>query len=490
MMQLKYDPTKMALLKQLIQSASNGESFEEITLKKVVIGKSVMEQLPSIMEEISGGMVKEVLVVTDETPIKRGEATLKELVASLFQEKGIKAQLLTLTAGNTTLLHADMERVTRVQSELGAGKGIIGIGGGTITDICKYAAFLKQHERRDNGKIPLIICQSATSGSAFGANQAVILKDGVKRTLHTRYPSVVVADMDVIASAPENLNIAGFGDMSGILISSVDWYVSNMLGMSDGYSELVVNIIQDSGRALLEVDRRIHDMSPEGIEVLAKILIMMGIVSSLGFGTAPISGFDHMISHALDFEGLATNRKLSLHGAQVGLGATYASVAYNQFIREFSPDKIDWNICYPSEKEILDDVVSRFGHLDQDGKSVDEIWTHYNEKVNLWKQKRSLFEKFLKDWNKTGGPKYQISARLISAEKIIESLYFSGNPTLPEELTPPISADQMKFGFLNARFMRNRFVMSDIMGLVGMMNDGFWQKVDSEVRRILDTLRS
>ena len=53
----------------------------------------------------------------------------------------------------------------------------------------------------------------------------------------------------------------------------------------------------------------------------------------MGFGTAPISGFDHMISHALDFEGLATGRKLSLHGAQVGLGASYASVAYNQFIK-------------------------------------------------------------------------------------------------------------------------------------------------------------
>ncbi|MGD9363370.1 MAG: hypothetical protein PVH85_31195 [Desulfobacterales bacterium] len=50
---------------------------------------------------------------------------------------------------------------------------------------------------------------------------------------------------------------------------------------------------------------------------------MMGIVSSMGFGTAPISGFDHMISHALDFEGLITDRKLSLHSAQVGLGATY-----------------------------------------------------------------------------------------------------------------------------------------------------------------------
>ena len=50
----------------------------------------------------------------------------------------------------------------------------IHVGGGTITDICKYAAYRSQDKIPDMGEIPLIICQSATSGSAFGANQAVI----------------------------------------------------------------------------------------------------------------------------------------------------------------------------------------------------------------------------------------------------------------------------------------------------------------------------
>ena len=144
-----------------------------------------------------------------------------------------------------------MPAVTIVLTDIKQGMGIIGSGCGTITDICKYASIRSQKEDPDMAEIPLIICQTATSGSAFGANQAVIFKDGVKRTLKARYPDVVAVDLDVIASAPRNLNLAGFVDMSGILISSVDWYVSNMLGMSDGYSELVVNIMQDAGRALL-----------------------------------------------------------------------------------------------------------------------------------------------------------------------------------------------------------------------------------------------
>lgn len=484
MIQLKYDPSDMRQLKKLIKSESKGETFEDITLEKTAIGKRLIEQLPLIMEEISPDRVAGTLIVTDETPIKKGSAVLKDAIAKIFQDTGIQTQLLTLSAGTTNLLHADMQAVAKVISMIAKGWGIIGIGGGTITDICKYAAFLSQNENPELGAVPLIICQTATSGSAFGANQAVIFKDGVKRTMNARYPSVIVADLDVIASAPRNLNIAGFGDMSGILISSVDWYVSNLLGMSEGYSELVVNIMQDSGRALLDVDRQVAGMAPEGIEVLAKILIIMGIVSSMGFGTAPISGFDHMISHALDFEGLITGRQLSLHGAQVGLGATYASVAYNYFIREFSPDKIDLNGCYPAAQAAYQEVQGQLSRLNPDAKSMDEIWTHYHEKLILWKKNRSLFEKFLNDWDRPGGPREQIAGKLIPAAQLIESLYLSGNPTLPEDLPPPISPEKMRFAFLSARFMRNRFILADIIGLTGMMNDDFWQRVDAEVRRI------
>ena len=85
MTQLKYDPTNMVQLKQLIHSESKGETFEKIRLEKVLIGNRIMEQLPLIMEEMSPVAPKSVLIVTDEAPIKRGKAMLKDLIAGLFQ---------------------------------------------------------------------------------------------------------------------------------------------------------------------------------------------------------------------------------------------------------------------------------------------------------------------------------------------------------------------------------------------------------------------
>lgn len=485
---LKYDPTRIEELKKMIQAEAKDDKFEEITLESVIIGKKIIEQLPTIINDISGGQVKEVILVTDQTPINRNGVLLKKLVHQTFNNSVITPEILTLEPDDTGLLHADMEGVTKVKSKLNSGKGIVAIGGGTVTDICKYASFIWREENPKNGSTPLIVCQTATTGSAFGSNQASIFKDGVKRTRRALYPIVIAVDLDVITSAPSHLNISGFGDMAGMFISSVDWLAGNMMDMTTGYSELAADIMQDSNNALLNIDRDVGTMSSEGLEELTKILIIAGIVSSLGFGTTPISGFEHMISHALDFEGLTTGRKLSLHGAQVGLASAYASVAYNEFIKDFSPKKINIESCYPSEKEAFDDVVSRFEDLNPNGKSTDEIWKHYKEKLNLWKKKRPVFEKFLENWNKDGGPKEQIRSKLIPAEKVIKALYLSGNPALPEKLTPPLSTEQMKFAFLNARFMRNRFVLSDIIGFLGMMNNKFWIKVDSKVRRNLSTL--
>lgn len=481
---LKYDPTRMDELKALIESRAGGEKFEPITLEKFIVGRNAVYEIPSLLLEASRNRGKSVLVVSDETPIKRGNAILRDLVVQMLRKEGMEVNPLVLRSGSTGLLHADMEAVLAVKGKIVPDGAIVAIGAGTITDICKYAVCLLQIERTLSEKIPLLILQTATSGSAFGSNQSVILKDGVKRTLPSVYPTIVLADIEVMTSGLPLLNRSGFGDMSGILISSVDWNVSQSLGMAKGYSEFLVDRMRESGQALLEVSPELKPLSPRGIEILDKILILMGIVSSMGFGTAPISGFEHMISHALDMEALATGRRLSLHGAQVGVGTVYASVAYNLFEKEFSRKKIDLNRCYPSDGEAFQRIRRGFGHLDEKGTLIEELWTHYREKLTLWREKRDLFEKFLGEWDKSTGCRKEMKTRLPDPVRVIRGLTQSGNPVIPEELTPSLSREEMKFAFLHAPFMRNRFIIADILGLTGILNDHFWERVDSEVRRI------
>ncbi|MBI4669100.1 MAG: iron-containing alcohol dehydrogenase [Elusimicrobia bacterium] len=396
---LRYDPARIEELNRLIQAAPEAKSFEPITLKTFLAGQGAVLKIPGLLDTISAGRAKTALVVSDETPINLGPALLRDFILNVFRESNRTAECLILKADDTGLLHADMGAVSQIKARLETGTGVVALGGGTIADISKYAVFLKRQEGAPPETVPLLVCQTATSGSAFGSNQSVIFKDGVKRTLHSAYPDAVVADSNIIAGGPRRLNASGLGDMTGILVSNLDWHMSHVLGMSSGYSGTLVDIMIESGRAVLEIGPQVGAMSAEGLETLGKILTLMGIVSSLGYGTAPISGFEHMISHALDMQGLALGRKLSLHGAQVGLGTAYAGAAYRLFVREFTPNRLDLDRCYPGDEESRRDIEVRFSPFDREGKIVKEIWDHYREKLVLWRKQRPLFEKLLHDWD-------------------------------------------------------------------------------------------
>ena len=99
-----------------------------------------------------------------------------------------------LTSGNG-VLHCDQD-VLEIATKACAGSClIITIGSGTITDIGKVAA-------GHNSYIPHIAIQTAASVDGFTDNVSIILKDGVKRTVPSAWPSIVLADLKTIGSAP------------------------------------------------------------------------------------------------------------------------------------------------------------------------------------------------------------------------------------------------------------------------------------------------
>ena len=63
------------------------------------------------------------------------------------------------------------------------------------------------------GSIPFVVVQTAVSVNAFSDDMAVLLRDGVKRTVPSRWPDVLIVDLEVIAEAPAAMNRAGFGEL-------------------------------------------------------------------------------------------------------------------------------------------------------------------------------------------------------------------------------------------------------------------------------------
>jgi len=66
--------------------------------------------------------------------------------------------------------------------------------------------------------------------------------------------------------------------------------------------------------------------------VLAKLITLGGLSMSLVNSTAPMSGYEHVMSHVLDMQAEAKGVTLAKHGSQVALATLLCSVAYQEFL--------------------------------------------------------------------------------------------------------------------------------------------------------------
>src|SRR5260370_11120739 len=141
--------------------------------------------------------------------------------------------------------------------------------------------------------------QEGSGGTAVFAKRAVLLKDGVKRTLPSRYPTAIISDLGVLASAPLAMTLAGLGDCCARFVAYGDWYLASALGMVDLYSEVPLALLDKLDVILLEHAASIAERSYAGESVVARALLLAGIAQSIVNTSPPISGPDNRTSHVL-----------------------------------------------------------------------------------------------------------------------------------------------------------------------------------------------
>src|SRR5258708_12238083 len=81
---------------------------------------------------------------------------------------------------------------------------------------------------------------------------AVLLKDGVKRTFPSRYPTANISDLRVLASAPIAQTVAGLGDCCARFVAYGDWYLASALGMVDFYTKAPLAFLGNLDAILLK----------------------------------------------------------------------------------------------------------------------------------------------------------------------------------------------------------------------------------------------
>ena len=168
--------------------------------KRIVIGRDVLQAAGEVFAETVGGAGTAVVVADETTWRLAGPA-----VAASLRAHGVDLAD-PLVFPSRPPVYAGYENVSRVRERLrSTGAAACSIGSGTISDLTKLAS----------GELarPYVHVCTAASMDGYAAFGAAITKDGFKITRTCPAPAGIVADLDVMATAPGRMLANGYADL-------------------------------------------------------------------------------------------------------------------------------------------------------------------------------------------------------------------------------------------------------------------------------------
>lgn len=186
---------------------------------------------------------------------------------------------------------------------------IVGIGGGKVLDVAKYVGFLND--------LPFISIPTSPSNDGFSSSGCSLLINGQRKSVPAKMPYGIVVDIAVIKNAPEAFIYSGIGDLVSKITAVYDWQFEAHNGKTE-INDFAVMIAKKSVNSVVRMDNEKDIRNDFFLKELMDSLTMSGIAMEIAKNSAPASGSEHLISHALD----SFLTKPYLHGIQVGL-ATY-----------------------------------------------------------------------------------------------------------------------------------------------------------------------
>jgi glycerol-1-phosphate dehydrogenase [NAD(P)+] len=299
--------------------------------------------------------------------------------------------------------------------------------------------------------------------------------DGVKRTLPSRYPDVLICDLETLRDAPKSMTVAGVGDLLAAFSSYADWWLAHRLGLDDTYTEFAQTLMGPLDEIFMDQAQGLQAGTLASTAVLAKLIALGGLAMSLSHATAPLSGYEHVISHVLDLVAEQNHRPLAQHGTQVALTTLLTTAAYQIFLEEFEPAEVNLENCYPTDAQMKARIEAAFQPLDPSGRVAAECWSDYRLKLEAWPAHRADFEKVLRDWPDIHS---QLHTLVKSPHAAADILHAISSPMRFADLTPAPAEAEVQFAFRNAPLIRHRFTLGDLFVFLKWDQETLWPRVN------------
>ena len=456
------DPCDLDSLHRRVAAKLGSEAADKIGVREIVVDENALRLLPDRIRNDSAE-ASDVVLVWDDRPMSRGGVSLKPLVHEAVKEAGLPVRLVELTRN----LHADDEAAGTVLDALDEGSMVVSVGSGNLTDTCKHACYL--FAERGGLHLPLICFPTANSVNAYSSALAILIVNGVKRSLPSVLPDVILCDLPTLCSAPPAMQLAGLGDLLARCVAPGDWYLANVLGMDDTFREEIYELLDGLTRFVLDAAPEIGRQTLEGTRVLTKALILSGLLLTAARQTAPLSGWEHVMSHYLDLVALARGRPLGLHGAQVGVATIVSARAYELLLERARPSDYPALQVFPDPESIRRQIEAHFAPFDPDGTRRAELWSDCRDKLSHWKVHQDRWRSFCSDWE--AGKIQTTLKRLVRPPRVVHhALSAAGAATTFAQLDPPVDADLALATIRHAHLVRQRFTLGDLLSSCALLS--------------------
>ena len=462
---IEADASKLDELREIMARQEEPEKLHDIAMKAVLIEHGAVRKLNDSVRSLTTG--KKVLMVTGPTVITDNhDRVVKEQVYAQLKAD-FDVEWLVISEPDS-IVHCTPENAAKIQARLEGVDCVVGVGSGTICDLNKYGTFYANPEN----PVPLIIVQTALSVNAFSDNSSVMLISGVKRTVHSRYPDILIIDLDIVAAAPAEMNVSGYGDLIATWTAPVDWYLGNVLGVGTNFHTAPSDMIRTQCERLLENSEKLAAGDEKVIGDLANVLTLSGFSMGLADESSPASGSEHVMSHLIDMTAGIRKTGICYHGTQVAVSGIISCILWDYLLNEFDPKSVDIDSCYPTAEEMEPRVRAAFDWLDDTHSAASECWSDYQKKLARWQANKDKFNAFLENFDAF---KATVAPWVKKPDYIASCMHKANAPCRYSVLNYPVDEKTVRWAITNCHLMRNRFSIIDLLHFTGIWSDDFVQ---------------
>ena len=425
--------------------------------KACVIGDGVLAETAAMFRAQFPDADRAIVVCDPRTRAAAGER-----VEALLREAGVYVCEYVLEPGGKTF-HADYHYAAEVREAIKAagvekdGRKIVpvAVGSGVVNDLTKLAS-------GETG-VPYMVVGTAASVdgySSFGA--AIRSPEGAKQTYACPAPRAILADLDVMRTAPKWMAASGFADLMAKVPAGADWILAYELGAT-AWHDSSWHTVQDGLKEAIGDPEGVAAMKTEPLTRFVEGLMLGGFAMQDMQSSRPASGAEHLFSHLLEMRDHTFKGDIVPHGIQVGVFTLFMCRVY-ELILAFDYAKLDIEACLKNWKPL--EEQERIGAAVFAGTKFPDLGVKaVRAKYVDLETTRKRLEDFKARWPQI---RARLEGQLVPAAEIERRLRVVGAPATPEEIGSSVAAsleDAKK-----TIFMRDRYRALDFLALTGQLD--------------------